>query len=95
MSFGLKKKKSLILEQVKNCLLTSDKGQHQEAWAHRGHGSGRGAIPRQAGHRVWSLGLPVQTTEEVPACHWLLLEETAHSLRKILGGKGKPLFNAE
>lgn len=80
---------------MKNGLLTSDKGQHQEAWARQGHGSGRGANPRQAGRWVWSLGLPVQTTEEVPACQWLLLEETAHPLRKILGGKGKPLFNTE
>lgn len=43
------KKKSLILEQMKNGLLTSDKGQHQKAWAHWGHGSGRGANPGQAG----------------------------------------------
>lgn len=65
------KKKSLILEQMENGLLTSDKGQHQEAWARWGHRSGRGANPRQAGRWLWSLGLPVQTTEEVPACHWL------------------------
>lgn len=78
------------------CLLQTKDRQHQEAWARRGHGSGRGANPRQAGHRVWSLGLPVQTTEEVPACLSLAFAGRNSSLfEENSGWKGKPLFNTE
>lgn len=82
----------LILEggkTMKNGLITSVRGQHREALACQGSWIWERS-QSQAGLWVQSLGLPVQTAEEAPACPWLLLEETARPLRNILGGKGKP-----
>lgn len=72
----------LVLEQMRNLLLTLDKGQRQEVWACQGS-------------LVWSLGLPVQTTERGSCLSLAFARRNRSPFEEHFGGKRKAVFNTK